>query len=71
MDPEFKSLLFRVLAIGGIVLTIGTTALLVAFWKLGKSTPQNEPRAFAMLIGVAGLILVCCVILLWMSPQVR
>jgi multisubunit Na+/H+ antiporter MnhB subunit len=71
MDPEFKSMLFRVLAIGGIVLTISTTALLLAFWKLGKSTPQNEPRAFAILLGVAGLILIFCVVLLSLSPQVR
>lgn len=71
MDPEFKSIVFRVIALGGIVLTIGTAALLAAFWKLGKSTPENEPQAFAILIGVAAFILICCLILLRMSPQVR
>ena len=71
MDPQFKSMLFRVLAIGGIVLTLGTSALLVAFWRLGKATPQSEPRAFAVLRGAIGFILLCCVILLVMSPSVK
>lgn len=71
MDPEFKIIVIRVVAVGGMVITIGTAALFLAFWKLGKSTPKNEPRAFAILMGVAVFILICCLILLWLSPQVR
>ena len=71
MDPEFKSIVIRVIGIGGIVMTLGTAGLLAAFWRLGKSTPQNEPQSFAILIGVAVFILICCLILLRMSPQVQ
>lgn len=68
MDPQFKALVFRVLAIGGIILTLGTTALLIAFRRLGRSTPQTEPGSFVMLLGAAALIIVFCVVLLMMSP---
>lgn len=71
MDPQFKQLVFRVLAIGGIVLTLGTTALLIAFRRLGRSTPETEPGSFVILLGAAALIIVFCIILLRMSPQVQ
>jgi hypothetical protein len=71
VDPEFKHLLFRVLAIGGILLTLGTTALLFAFRRLGRATRETEPASFAILIGAAALIIVFCIVLLRMSPQVQ
>ena len=71
MDPEFKQILFRVLAIGGIVLTLGTTALLIAFRRLGRATRETEPASFLMLIGAAALIIIFCIVLLRMSPQVQ
>lgn len=71
MDPEFKAILIRVIAIGGMLLTVGTAGLLFAFWKLGKATPENEPRAFVILLGVVVFILIACLILLRSSPQVQ
>jgi hypothetical protein len=69
MDPEFQRVLFRTLAVGGVILAIGGTALFLAFRSFGEEGAERRP--FTLLIGVAVFVLICCLVLLRWSFAVR
>ena len=65
MDPEFVRVTTRVLAIGFIVLTIGTVALYLAFRSFGdQSEERSGARGLRMLLAAVAFILVFCLVLL-------
>jgi hypothetical protein len=71
MDPEFVRVTSRVMAVGLIVVTLGTLALFYAFRSFGEAKERQDFRPFAILLGAAFFILVCCVVLLRWSFAVR
>lgn len=71
MDPEFVRVTSRVIAIGLLVLSLGTTGLLLAFRKFGQAEESRDFKPFAILIVAVGFILVCCVVLLRWSFAAR
>ena len=64
MDPEFVRVTTRVVAIGLIVISLGTVALYVAFRSFGESNERGDFKPFAILIASALFILVICLVLL-------
>jgi hypothetical protein len=59
VDPEFVRVTTRVLAIGFIVLTIGTVALYLAFRSFGDlSEERSGARGLRMLLAAVAFILV-------------
>jgi lipopolysaccharide export LptBFGC system permease protein LptF len=69
MDPEFQRVLFRTLAVGGVILAVGATALFFAFRSFGEEGAERRP--FTLIIAVAVFILICCLVLLRWSFAVR
>jgi CHASE2 domain-containing sensor protein len=66
MDPEFQRILFRVLAVGGAIGTIGAAALFVAFRAFRGDSPTRAP----VLVGaVIAFVLVVCAALLMLSVR--
>jgi nitrate/nitrite transporter NarK len=70
VDPEFQRVLLRVMAIGGIIGVIGTIGVYLAFRSFGESAAARRSRGPILFI-VLGFIVVCCLVLLRMSPEVR
>jgi hypothetical protein len=64
LDPEFVRVTTRVLAIGFIVLTIGTVALYFAFRAFGDQGERSGVAGLRMLLAAVALILVFCLVLL-------
>jgi hypothetical protein len=64
VDPEFVRVTTRVLAIGFIVLTVGTVALYLAFRAFGDQGERSGATGLRMLLGAVALILVFCLVLL-------
>jgi heme/copper-type cytochrome/quinol oxidase subunit 2 len=64
VDPEFVRVTTRVLAIGFIVLTIGTVALYLAFRSFGDPRERSGAHGLRMLLGAVAFILVICLVLL-------
>lgn len=54
----------RVLAIGFIVLTIGTVALYLAFRSFGQQGERSGASSLRMLLAAVAFILVICLVLL-------
>lgn len=64
LDPEFVRVTSRVMAIGLIVISLGTVALYVAFRSFGEAKERSDFKPFVILIGAVVFILVCCLVLL-------
>ncbi|HEY2091205.1 MAG TPA: hypothetical protein VGJ81_04910 [Thermoanaerobaculia bacterium] len=64
MDPEFVRVTTRVLAVGFIVLTVGTVALYFAFRAFGDPAERSGVAGLRMLLAAVALILVFCLVLL-------
>ena len=62
MDPHFTALLYRVIAVGGVIAVIGTVVLLVAFRAFAKPFRANVLIAILLVF-----VFVCCVLLLRVS----
>jgi hypothetical protein len=62
MDPQFVTLITRVLILGGAIGIIGTGVLLLAFRAFGK-----PHRAAVLIMAVLGFVLICCLLLLRLS----
>lgn len=63
MEPDFGTILFRVLLIGFSVLIVGTTGLYLAFRALGGNSGRRP-----LIIGgaaIAFILIVCAVLLRW------
>ena len=71
LDPEFVRVTSRVMAIGLIIVTLGTLALVYAFRSFGRAKERADFRPFAILLGAAFFILICCIALLRWSFVVR
>ena len=54
----------RVLAVGFIVLTLGTGALYLAFRSFGDPAERSGVQGLRMLLGAIAFILVICLVLL-------
>ena len=64
-DPEFVRVTTRVFAIGLTLISIGTLALYFAFRRfMRRDGNQADGQSFVILLGAAGLILICCIALL-------
>ena len=70
MDPEFQRVLMRVFAIGGIIAAIGATGVYLVFRSFGESPAFVRSRGPIIFI-VLGFVVMCCLILLRLSPEVR
>jgi len=66
VDPEFQRVLFRVLALGGIIGVIGGAGVYFAFRSFGERTSDSRFRGPIMFL-LLGFIAVCCLILLKLS----
>ena len=63
LDPEFVRVTSRVVAVGGIVLALGTVALFFAFRAFGDERERSGAAGLRALLAAVAFILVCCVIL--------
>lgn len=72
MDPEFQTVLLRVLAIGGVIGILGTAALIIAFRAFApREDGGSGMRPFVILIAAIAFILVACMALVIFSLAQR
>jgi hypothetical protein len=67
MDPEFQKILFRVVAIGGVIGIVGTVTLVLAF----RSFDKRNLRAVLLVAALLAFVLAVCGGLLMMSTARR
>jgi len=70
VDPEFQRVMFRVLAIGGIIGAIGAFGVYAAFRSFSETPSATRARGPVMFL-ILGFVIVCCLILLRLSFVVR
>jgi hypothetical protein len=67
-DPEFRLVLFRVVAIGGTIMIIGAVVLYFAFRAFAPSEkPRGEFRAVVGVVAVLAIVMAGCLVLLMFS----
>ena len=62
-DAEFVRVTTRVLAVGGVILALGTVALFFAFRAFDEKHGRSGAAGLRALLMAVAFILVCCVIL--------
>jgi hypothetical protein len=68
IDPEFRRVLLRVMAVGGTIMTIGAVGLYFAFRAFAPSEKKTgEFRAIVGVIAVLAVVMVGCFVLLLFS----
>lgn len=72
MDPEFQTVLLRVLLVGGPIGVIGAAGLIIAFRAFGaKEKDAGSIRGFVIMVATIAFVLVACIVLLVLSIPTR
>jgi len=68
VDPEFQRVITRVLIVGGAIGVIAAGALVVAFRAFAAKDPRDKDFRGTLLVGgVIAFVLLCCVVLMFIS----
>lgn len=68
MDPEFQTILWRVVLIGGAILVIGAGTLLIAFRAFAPAEKRGRDfRAVLLIAALLFFVFLVCVLLLRLS----
>ena len=68
MDPEFQTVMTRVLMVGLTIGIVATTALVIAFRAFAPERRKgSDVKAIAWIAGTLGFVVLSCIVLLMMS----
>lgn len=72
IDPEFRQILIRVMAVGGTIIVIGATGLFFAFRAFAPTEKKGgDFRAVMIVIAVLAVVMTGCFVLLVFSYSKR
>jgi len=72
VDPEFQTILLRVVLVGSVIGIAGAAALVIAFRAFAPREKSGTGiRPFVILVGAIAFILVACIVLVILSYPTR